>query len=650
MPPPSDADSRSGSARAQRLAGREAAPSAIRPAGAKAVRAPSLPRAPPLPKASRRRAALTAAPEGADGEPVAVVPPVPPGFTEVELAPMVPHRAWVRILYDEADHTYLYEVIEPRLSPDEQTILAFLRDTLVRTLDGRSATKETDWANVLVEAIRQAVIDHSIRLSEAGARRVEYLLVRDFLGYGPIDVLMRDPMIEDISCDGPQIPIYLFHRKYESIKTTVRFKDEDELDSFVIRLAQRSRKHISVADPLLDATLPDGSRLQATLSREVTTRGSSFTVRKFRADPMTPPDLIRLGTLSAEMAAWFWFAMELGHSFILAGGTASGKTTSLNAISQFIPPEKKIVSIEDTREINLSHENWIAGVTRTGFGGELRSGKQAGSIDMYKLLEAALRQRPEYLLVGEVRGPEALTLFQAMATGHAVYSTMHADSVPSAVYRLENPPINVPRMMLQTLDIVAIQAQVRIGERMGRRIREVTEVVGFDPETRELLTNTVFEWDSASDVHRYLGKSYVLEQVMESRHMSEADVEKEWRNRVEVLQWMMASSVRHVTDVARVFSRYYRDPAGLLGGIRAAVPASQLTAAERPAPSDPQDLAVQPPAGPGQAAPLDGMAAGASVETPGDGSAEAAIAARRRKAAEAVKRPKGRRQDDGKGG
>jgi len=286
------------------------------------------------------------------------------------------------------------------------------------------------------------------------------------------------------------------------------------------------------------------------------------------------------------MAAWFWFAMELGHSFILAGGTASGKTTSLNAIAQFIPPQKKIVSIEDTREINLSHSNWIAGVTRSGFGGEMKGGKVAGTIDMYKLLEAALRQRPEYLLVGEVRGAEAVTLLQAMATGHAVYSTMHADSVLSAVYRLENPPINVPRMMLQTLDIVAIQAQVRIGERMGRRIREVTEVVGFDPETRELLTNTVFEWDSAVDQHKYLGKSYVLEQVMESRHMSEEDVEAEWRSRIEVLQWMMDSNVRHVTDVARVFSRYYRDPAGLMDRVHAAVPAAQV-AAETPLPAAP---------------------------------------------------------------
>jgi flagellar protein FlaI len=655
VPPPSQdrPPSHPGSARAQRLAGREAAPAAIRPAGAKAVRAPVVPRAPPLPRVGRRErgAAASAPAAGArGGEAVAVMPPVPAGFREVEVTPMVPDRAWIRILYNEADHTYLYEVVEPALSQDEQTILAFLRDTLVRTLDGRSATKDSDWAKVLVDAIRQAVIDHAIRLSEAGARRVEYHLVRDFLGYGPIDVLMRDPMIEDISCDGPAIPLYLFHRKYESIKTTVRFKDEDELDSFVIRLAQRSRKHISVADPLLDATLPDGSRLQATLSREVTTRGSSFTVRKFRADPMTPPDLIRLGTLSAEMAAWFWFAMELGHSFILAGGTASGKTTSLNAISQFIPPEKKIVSIEDTREINLSHENWIAGVTRSGFGGELRSGKQAGSIDMYKLLEAALRQRPEYLLVGEVRGPEALTLFQAMATGHAVYSTMHADSVPSAVYRLENPPINVPRMMLQTLDIVAIQAQVRIGERMGRRIREVTEVVGFDPETRELLTNTVFEWESEGDVHRYLGKSYVLEQVMESRHMTEEDVELEWRNRVEVLQWMMGASVRHVTEVARVFSRYYRDPKGLLAGIRQAVPAEQLTAGERSAATAPQDLASAPATGDGALAQVDQLVE-AQVEAPGTAAGTAAkvpksrpavgVAPRRRKARQPAGAPSG---------
>ncbi len=477
-------------------------------------------------------------------------------------------RAWIRVLHDAASHTYLYQVIEPELTADQRTILAFLRDTLIRTLDGRTAGASTDWVQVLTGAAHQAIVDHDIKLDAVGVERMDYYLVRDFLGFGPIDALMRDPMIEDISCDGPNIPIYLFHRKYESIRTTVVFTDELELDSFVIRLAQRSRKHISVADPLLDATLPDGSRLQATLSREVTTRGSTFTVRKFRADPMSPPDLMRVGTMNPEMCAYFWFAMELGHSLLLAGGTASGKTTSLNAICQFIPPEKKIVSIEDTREINLIHENWIAGVTRSGFGGEIIGGKQAGAIDMYKLLEAALRQRPEYLLVGEVRGPEALTLFQAMATGHAVYSTMHADSVASAVYRLENPPINVPRMMLQTLDIVAIQAQVRIGERLGRRIRDVTEVVGFEPDTKELLTNTVFEWDALTDQHKYLGKSYVLEQVMEARNLTEQQVDAEWHRRIELLKWLLQNNVRHYAEVARIVNSYYRDPEGTMQRIR----------------------------------------------------------------------------------
>jgi archaeal flagellar protein FlaI len=554
------------SQRAERLAKAEAA--AQPPPGAKQAkesRADRLGRASRAPSRPDKLPA-TRPVEALEGT-VTPIPEPPAGHRVVELQPLVPDRAWVRILENQAEHTFLYEVIEPPLGRDEREVVDFLRDTLVRTLDGRKG-RDADWETVLVEAVRQVVADHGIKMGETSLRRVEYHLVRDFLGYANIDVLMRDPQIEDISCDGPNIPIYLFHRKYESLKTNVEFPDEYDLDSFVIRLAQRSRKHISVADPLLDATLPDGSRLQATLSREVTTRGSSFTIRKFRADPLTPPDLVRYGTFSAEMAGWFWFAMEMGASFVLAGGTASGKTTSLNAISQFIPPEKKIVSIEDTREINLSHENWIAGVTRSGFGGEMRGGKQAGSIDMYKLLEAALRQRPEYLLVGEVRGPEALTLFQAMATGHAVYSTMHADSVPSAVYRLENPPINVPRMMLQTLDIVAIQAQVRMGERMTRRIREVTEIVGFEPDTKELLTNTVFEWDAVTDEHKYLGKSYVLEQVMEGRNMTEEQVETEWRNRVEVIEWMGRSNIRKVTDVARVVSGYYRDPVKFLERMR----------------------------------------------------------------------------------
>ncbi len=515
--------------------------------------------------------------------PVTEIPDLPEGMREEEFQVIREDLAFVRILYDPAANIHIYEVIEPTLNRTESEIYTFLRETLVRTLDGRrDRGSGLDWEQVLTDAILQAIVDHEILIDDVGTERIRYHLVRDFLGFGPIDVLMQDPMLEDVSCDGPNVPLYLFHRKYESVRSTVTFEDELNLDSFVIRLAQRSGKHISVSDPLLDATLPDGSRLQATLAREVSTRGSSFTIRKFRADPFTPPDLIRYGSMSPEMAAFFWMVMEEGDSLLVAGGTASGKTTTLNAISQFIPPEKKIVSIEDTREINLHHENWIAGVTRSGFGGQIIGGKPAGTIDMYKLLEAALRQRPEYLVVGEVRGPEALTLFQAMATGHAVYSTMHADSVSSAVYRLENPPINVPRMMLQTVDVMLIQRQVRIGSRMTRRVTEVTEFVGFDPDTGELLTNTVFQWNRNKDRHDFLGKSDIMERYMEHRGLDPDGLREEWNRRILVLEWMGARGFDSFEQVTASIADYYANPEVLMARIKEQMAELNLNPPEAP--------------------------------------------------------------------
>ncbi len=495
--------------------------------------------------------------------PVLEIPPIPEGMEEVEQISIVDGLSFVRILYDSSENEYVYDVVEPLLTPTDLETFSFLRDTLVRTMDGRDKEEGQRWESYLALAVEQAVADHDVLVDHVSLERIQYYLVRDFLGFGPVDVLMRDSMIEDISCDGPGIPIYLFHRKYESIRTSIVFKDDLELDSFVIRLAQQSGKHISIAHPLLDATLPDGSRLQATLSQEVTTRGSSFTVRKFRAEPLTPIDLVYLGTISLELAAYFWFLMEQGASLIMAGGTASGKTTTLNAACQFIPPEKKIVSIEDTREINLQHENWIAGLTRAGFG-HGSEGKATGAVDMYDLLGAALRQRPEYLLVGEVRGKEALTLFQAMATGHAVYSTMHADSVPSAVYRLENEPINVPRMMLQTMDVIAIQGQVRIHDKLARRVMDITEIAGFDADTGDLLTNNVFLWDPETDTHEFLGKSHILEERMRRNNMTEAQLNDEWADRIKVLKYLTDHDVRDFEEVARYVQRYYRDKPALM--------------------------------------------------------------------------------------
>ena len=238
--------------------------------------------------------------------------------------------------------------------------------------------------------------EYGISLSDTAQFKLQYFLIRNFLGWGRLDPLMKDRWLEDISCDGNMIPIFLYHRKYRNIKTNIMF-EEEVLNSLAITLAQRSGKHISTGSPMLDATLPDGSRLQVTLGTEVTTRGTSFTIRKFREEPFSPVELIDNGSFSADELVYFWLAIENNKSLLFIGGTASGKTTSLNAVSLFIPPMAKVVSIEDTREITLYHENWIASVTRESVA------EGSNLIDMFDLLRSAMRQRPEYILVGEVR-------------------------------------------------------------------------------------------------------------------------------------------------------------------------------------------------------------------------------------------------------
>jgi flagellar protein FlaI len=475
-------------------------------------------------------------------------------FYEVE-APY----SFVRILQSRTTAELVYEVIEPKLGEPERQILTFITDALVRGLStDPGALKPEERTVYLMRAVREIIADYRIRLNALEQQRIEYYVRRDFLGLGPIHAVMVDPNIEDISCDGAAQPLFIFHRQYESIASTIRFASEGELDGFVIRIAQRSGKAISISDPILDAALPDGSRLQATLGREVTQNGSTFTIRRFKADPFTPLDLVRFGTLSVDLLAWFWMIVQYGYSLIFSGGTASGKTTGLNAISQFIPQSAKVVSIEDTREINLPHDNWIKAVTRSG-----STVEGTGEIGMFELLKASLRQRPEYILVGEVRGIEATVAFQAMATGHTVYSTMHADSARSVVYRLENDPINIPRLVLQALDVIAIQAQTRIQGKRVRRIMEVVELVGMDPSTKELLTNTVFKWDSLRDQFDYAGRSYMLERIAEERNWSPAQLAAEFERRKRILQRMMERGVRDVRELTDIVKAYYRDPDAL---------------------------------------------------------------------------------------
>ena len=279
-------------------------------------------------------------------------------------------------------------------------------------------------------------------------------------------------------------------------------------------------------------------------------------------------ELIKYNTASTEMVAYFWLAVEHGESAIIAGGTASGKTATLNAIALFIPPTAKIVTMEDTREINLPHENWIPGTTRTGMGAKLADGKAVGEIDMYELVRAALRQRPNYIIVGEVRGKETYTMFQAMATGHTTYSTMHADSVKGMVNRLENPPISCPRILLTALRNVSIQVHARVGNEMVRRIKHLIEIVGFEPETNELITNTVYEWDQGKDKFLFKGHSFLFDKIMEMKNLTHEGMLEEFHRRVDIIQYMVEMDMSDHRDIWRLIRSYYRDAEETVNRVR----------------------------------------------------------------------------------
>ncbi|KAF5083777.1 Type II/IV secretion system protein [anaerobic digester metagenome] len=488
----------------------------------------------------------------------------PPGTEEIEVYPVNPPFAYIRITYNYTTHEYLYEVVEPVYSEAEKKLLDELKKGIFERVNVNTRQISRETAGETLESMMNEVLaDYAINLDPLTYEKIHYHLKKDFLGDGLVDPVMHDRFIEDISCDGIGRPLFVYHSRYESIESNLFYSDNPELDSFVTKLAQRAGKHISVADPMLDATMQDGSRIQMTLGTEVTAHGSTFTIRKFKDEPITPTDLIEWGTFSPLSIAFLWLAVENGKSCIFAGGTASGKTTSLNAISLFIPPLAKIVTLEDTRELKLPHANWIPSVTRESFD---VSGK--GEIDMYELLKAALRQRPEYLIVGEVRGREALTLFQAMSTGHVTYSTMHADSVSSAVHRLENPPISVPRNMLSALNLVCVQVQARVGGQRIRRNKQIIEVLDIDPRTNELITNEVFRWRQATDEISYSGKSFILEEIMESHGWDEERIRRDLLQRQEVLEWMREQKIRDFRDVSKIVVSYFRDSETLMEQIR----------------------------------------------------------------------------------
>jgi len=463
----------------------------------------------------------------------------------LEVYPVNEPYAYIGI---EASQPPTYQICEIDLTRGEEALLREIKSWLyeVTRADFASLDRPEEF---LRQKVQKLVRDFGIRLSSESLEKLMYYVVRDLIGYGKLDPLLRDKRAEDISADGPGTPVYVYHQSYGSLRTNIIF-DQEELDSLIYKLAQRSGRHISIARPLLDSSLPSQDRLQLTIGSQVTTKGSTFTIRKFRETPFTPVDLINLGTLSAEMAVYFWLAVENGFNIVIAGGTASGKTSFLNSISMFIPPNCKVVSIEDTREINLIHENWIPSVTR--------STEERGSIEMFDLLRAALRQRPEYLLVGEVRGQEASTLFQAMSTGHITFSTLHADSIESLVKRLTKPPIDVPLMLLDSIDIVAIVSMVKSGTVRARKCTKVMEVTDVDFNNETLKTNTVFR--STTGSFQFSGESKVFLGIMEKLNMNEEELSAEFTRRLRIMNWLCENEINDFYRLSKLLFDYSIHP------------------------------------------------------------------------------------------
>jgi flagellar protein FlaI len=447
-----------------------------------------------------------------------------------------------------------YNLVEPKLDNTDIDNLEMLKEYLKKEVKVQSKNIESRELaeSYLKEKINELYKRHTFKVTREKKEIYTYFLIRDNIGFGKIESLMQDPLIEDISCDGNDINLYVWHRIYESIPTNIKYESSEELNSFVHRLAYLCNRHISIAQPMLDASLPDGSRINLTYGKEITQRGSTFTIRKFTSDPLTIIDLIKYNTMTALTAAYLWFVLENRLSVLVSGGIASGKTTLLNCISMFIAPDKKIVSIEDTPELTLPHENWIQAITRTGVG----QGTESSNVTLFDLLQSSLRQRPDFIIVGEIRGSEAYTLFQAISTGHLGMATIHGDSVDAVIYRLESEPMNIPRTLISGIDCITVQRRVTRDGIPARRTFVTTELLGVDPRSKEILTNEVFKWDAQDDTFSFSGRSYLIERICERTGMKVKDAMDEIDNKKRLLELMSEKNIRSYQQVSDIIRKY----------------------------------------------------------------------------------------------
>lgn len=429
---------------------------------------------------------------------------------------------YIHIYPDPSGARDHYVCIEPTVTTDVSHVMPRVEELLVDWAEeiGRIDDEE-EKKTLLLDLVDQVCVTRNGRTSSSGGKSdkiivshreleaVRYLVIRDKVGLSVLQPLLLDPFIEDISCSGVG-HIFVEHKIFKSVESSIVFTTLDEVDEFAVWLGEWIKSPVTVRNPLVDAVLPDGSRINIVYGREISKRGSNFTIRKFGGTPISVLELIEFNTLNYLMAAYLSFMLEEGMNLFVVGATASGKTTTLNAINTFIKPDAKIVTIEDTPEVHVPHHNWVQEVTRH-MGAEARGGE----VGMFELLRAALRQRPDRIIVGEIRSTEAVVAFQAMQTGHGVMSTFHAASVEKLIQRLTGDPINIPKTYIDNLNLAVIQSAVRLANGKGaRRIMSINEIIGYDPVSESFSFLEAFRWNPATDKFEFPGymNSYLLEQ------------------------------------------------------------------------------------------------------------------------------------------
>jgi flagellar protein FlaI len=484
--------------------------------------------------------------------------PIPKGLKVIEKYPLYEPFSHVVIVQNPKTGEHQYILDELQLDPLEKGVYDRILEILLAEIE--SPKEEIlDPRKFFAEEAKKIVDKYRISLGwlpDVSWYKILYHAERDLVGFGRIDPLMRDPNIEDISCDGVLKPVYVWHRNYESIETNLEFPDDEVLDNTVVKLVHMAGKHVSTAFPIVDASLPGKHRLAVAYRREITPFGTAFTIRKFREDPYSIVDLINIGTFSEEMAAYFWMCLENRSSIMILGGTAAGKTTALNTLACLIKPGSKIITIEETAELNLPHENWVSLIARQSYG---LGGSGVGEVSLFDLVKTSMRHRPDIMIVGEVRGQEAYVLFQALATGHGGMCTMHAENLDSAVKRLTQKPMDISPAYIPLMNIVIPIQRVHLvknnEKKAYRRVITVNEIADYEDY------KTPCKWDPAKDEHPMdFDQSTLLTSIAERQGVAKKDLIDEIGRRRDVLHWMRERNIRSYKDVAAIVAEYYSRP------------------------------------------------------------------------------------------